>query len=344
MQAAGSLTVVPSEEKTAVGRQRWKPTVFSLKQQPECKGPYRLDEEISTGAYGTVYSACSDSDCKYLVKESLTGDFTDLVSSKVDAIMLKSLQGQTYTNSRGEQKPLVPTFYDAWRCPGGVGMALDRWDGDMQSLASSQYLAATGTTGGYLYTRQQLEDMFNIAKRLDELGVVEGDNKPNQYLYRGNDIAITDFGLAGTYGWASSPSVRCPSPFVTTGAGQVPPELREYFNQWQLAYYLANFTRSYVQEPSGEMSLFTGLEELPSEWQTGIAAICKSAGAMQPSTGFRVRSVRGWSPTAPPPSPAGTPTREKQTLSGLGRLERELDQHTLSEEAFNAALEEYLSQ
>jgi hypothetical protein len=282
------------------------------------------------------------------------GNPQKLLSAKIEATMLRSLQSETWINNSGETRQLVPVYWNSWVCQGDDTLfllALERWDGDMASRGAAQWdrdgrHLAQGKQGGVnvLYSTDQIDDMFVIAKRLDELGVVHGQMAPQHFLWRQKrdtadiDLVVTDFSQATSFGW-SSQLFQCPA--QDTDDGQVPPQLRGYFNQWQLASALAKYANTWVLVAKGKLARFAGLNSLPAVWKIDLEAQCP-AFAEEPSGGggdlYRIAAVQGLGASLAEPPLA------KVSWKALAGREDELDQSRITEEEFNQAMEAYLSQ
>ncbi|CAH6418971.1 Hypothetical protein POVN_LOCUS697 [uncultured virus] len=232
---------------------------------------------LGAGSFGEVYPACktaaAENDptrCNYVVKLNAISKEYQQIQARIDYTMLFSLQDRKWLNSAGKVLDLVPRVYNAWLCldekfaPNSFSFALDRWDGDLLALAEKQHgllktnkLSQRGGTN-YIYTLQQFADMLLIAQALDQMDVIHGDLKPNQFLYKdgGTTICVSDFGGTNTYGWGQ---VRLTCPDVRSTADLIPGNLRSNFNRWQLVTYLATTGICWIVDPAtGAEYLFGG--------------------------------------------------------------------------------------
>jgi hypothetical protein len=200
------------------------------------------------------------------------------VLSTINAIMLLSLQDEKWIDSLGRSQFLVPRVYEYWNCPSNFVLKTDVWDGSLLGLGTRQrrnydaslniFTSYYGTTRKLLFTVDQLQDMFAMAQRLDELKVVHGQFEPSNLLYRElpassaistaaaarvMDMAVTNFSEAQTYG-SSSTKYGCPSSGGGGSAVQrrymarIDPALQGYYNRWQLSTYLSSECETLISD------------------------------------------------------------------------------------------------
>lgn len=128
---------------------------------------------------------------------------------------------------RIQPSPRIAPKLLAWReCHKGdekrnsITMVLERFDSDGKKLFRR-------VGGRVVIDEAHLLQMFKIALILDELGIVHGDLKPDQYLYnqRLDRLVLADFGFAG---------VRTPAKFAKHRAS---PALRKYLPSTGWSYW-----------------------------------------------------------------------------------------------------------
>jgi serine/threonine protein kinase len=230
--------------------------------------------------------------------------------------------------------PLVPRFLGAWTCPDWIVLALDRWKGDMAARGLEQAQAVKLPADVLLFTATQLDDMFRIAQRLDELGVVHGDLKPQQLLYDDDGhMAVTDFGLATTYGWSTSHLGGCLD-YIDVHA-QVPEAVRPYFNQAQLAASLIQGFEDVLVQVGDKLARFGGLARVPAEWKRALGDQCPKLTFTREGDVF-VNAVEGIA------RPATRSERSAMTLQKLSMLADDLEGGDITEAEFNASLAHFL--
>ena len=305
--------------------------------------------QIDSGAYGVVHSACTNSNtnCNIVLKQTYSQDPWDIVVSKIDAVVLKNLQHVKWINSNGVEKFLVPRYIDSWICEETYGFVLemDRWETNMKkksrdrrNLFKERMLHPDLVNSRHLYTRDEMNDMIQMASRLDMLGVISGDLKPDQLLCKeinnATEMVVTDFGLTNTFGWSNTVN-NCPWPDV------VPRRLRAYFNQWQLVSNLVQLEQASVLMPGGEILLLGGIQNIPAEFYADLQSLCPGAKfllAHNPKGKyFFVSDQKLYPPTRPDPV-------KPLTLRELTELQIGLSEKRLTEREFNDALETYLAQ
>lgn len=176
----------PHEEKT---------TDLEVLSQEECTKrlqQYEVKEVIGEGSYDKVVKGCKKEQCRYAIKIQPY----DEEDKNRDVYFLKVLQDATY----GDNQRLVPLLVETWLCGTSQYIVMDRYDGDMEEGHGR-------VDEDWVFEDDDLLKLFQIAWKLGKLGVIGGDLKPNQYLWkwRGKrsqkevDIAVTDFGFSGWY-------------------------------------------------------------------------------------------------------------------------------------------------
>lgn len=345
-----------------------------------CLHNYRIGKLMGSGVYGKVSSACdakpssslglaslaslasSEEKCDtYVIKESTIANAADYVSALLDMAMLQRLQPAVWKNSKGETKPLVPRYVDHKFCGDKSFLVMERWDTDMEKLGKEQFgkfFAAhqslfspnTSSSSFLFYTVPQITDMFNIAKRLDELGVVEGDLKPSQLLYResNGDMALTDWGLSLSFGWATDVnSTHCPD---TDGGEEaiVPRSLRSYFSQWQLETYLTKYTPKTIvyDQKKNTLFLFGGIKDFPLPWREALHEVCPGFVAdpmlldedLEKGRPYLIHAAQGRV------APTTGPVPKIISLKYLKDLKKEVDEHRAEREYFDFMFKKYLDE
>ena len=184
-------------------------------EEGKCLSNYKFGKQLGKGAYGNIFSACKIkkdensnlSDCDPDISADLDGNNNfatkvskmdepgDTISGMIGSSIVKALQDESWIDYNGKEQDLVPRFVDARICGGNLYTTFDKWDGDMRSLGQEQLQEVLDHFAlldeerkdllkcVYLYTKEQMYDMFEIAKRLDDIGVVHGDLNPTQYLF-----------------------------------------------------------------------------------------------------------------------------------------------------------------
>jgi hypothetical protein len=191
-----------------------------------CWKRYEKKELIGSSTNSYVYLSCrkGTSDCKYAVKVTKN----NLVVAETDAKMIQSLQNEKWIDVLGQEQNLVPRFYEARICPNDeFHLVTEAYDWDLRRLGKHQrnLLSISPKTEEVLvYTRAQLFNMFRIAKRLDEIGIIHGDLSPSKFYIRDNSIMfVGDFGTTFRHGWTQR--LGCTEEKVMPDG---------WFNRWQL--------------------------------------------------------------------------------------------------------------
>jgi len=228
-------------ESNPMSQTKVKPIAFLIKAKcDQKKNSIVLGKMVGKGTFSQVSEAKLSADEKtfgYALKVSFLKDpDSDLEILERDNYFLNVLKPAAFGG-----KPIVPRIIDSWLCnePEGGSISassiteflkqsrvtaytlLEKWDGDMAFLGEQR----TGLRS-FAFTKSELIAMFRLAILLGELGVVHGDLKPDQFLFRnqGKDVVIADFGFAGGkgykyenafLGWPSQAKVlNCPPAFT----------------------------------------------------------------------------------------------------------------------------------
>ncbi len=229
-------------------------------------------KEIHRGSFGRIYAICDlvdDPKCDKKVVKII------LVDKKEEA---DDLQRELYIFHLLQNTGLTPRIYRTFGCGTYFYIVLERFDMDMYKVGTLQWqnpmiraefskqLDDTlpldfANRGCLLYTKTQMARMFDIARELGEkYGVIHGDLKADQYLYRNNkglwqssDIVVTDFGFSGTstkepgkwhaklgwHHWAGCGSTMPLPPLALDGDRKAQEAFAKGYNVFQLWFYFA---------------------------------------------------------------------------------------------------------
>jgi hypothetical protein len=234
---------------------------------------YVLGGRLGSGQFGEVSATCKVTPvescslcrinkryCPYALKVVQVDVGKDGILPRTgaerDVYYLQKLQGV-----KVDGKPIVPVFYDAWMQNEPVTdsekptrkyypyyLVLERFDGDMSHLAAKRLETWRPTwTSGELYHESEMTRMFRIAA---QIGVFDGDIKPDQFLYRNasfvsapllagmltppaNDIVLTDFGFVGEKANSEfAPLLGWPSDNKTLGCPVTNWRARDLLKSW----------------------------------------------------------------------------------------------------------------
>jgi hypothetical protein len=191
-------------------------------------------------------------------------------------------------------KPIVPRLLDAWLCEPWYYVVMDKWDGDMDSLSEKAWKSISATlppllsdAAGHLYRYDQFILMWRLVEILTKVGVIHFDLKADQFLYRnnGSEIVVTDMGMAGLPGskyWSPnmgwSHSLGCPVDKSAAELLLATPEMKRYFNAWQLEAFFAT-QRVFVQHPTTQDSMLFAGVVIPNAVRAQFQQICPKAEA-----------------------------------------------------------------
>jgi serine/threonine protein kinase len=292
--------------------------------EDKCFREYKKESILGKGAYGQVFSSKKD-DRQVAIKVANIDSAKDFIGAKIGASIINGLQDEYWVDFNGNMQNLVPRFIDAWSCDDNgvlqVFTVLEKFDNNMGHLGKYQFNDIIATffpddeeskeekkkEVKYLFTEEQIYDMFEIAKELDNIGIVHGDLNPTQFLYKlVNDeekkeevlkMVVSDFDLVDTFGWSSTTrNPGCPNPFLESNDTIVPNSLRGYFNQWQLSSWFKNVANAYIIKNS-EIVEFGGVSGIPDEWEDELLRFCPHGQMnkkIQMGGPFFIKSVRGY--------------------------------------------------
>jgi serine/threonine protein kinase len=177
-------------------------------QKQLMKRGYRIENLISSGHFGIVYSVCHiDTGCNYIAKiqHNIKGGKDDKEhyfekASERELNIIKRINGFNIT----------PKYYDSWDCPyikpktikslENLRMApkgqkfnntsyiiLEKWDGNISKFAKK-------------LTDDEIMAVVKLISKLHKLNILHQDIKPENILYRdgsvGREFALTDFGIS----------------------------------------------------------------------------------------------------------------------------------------------------
>ena len=201
-------------------------------------------------------------------------------------VMERELEMYKLARGRGLiRERVVPHLYDGWWCENMGHLVLERIDVNVFQLGQLQFLQWMNLSrpdmddmnlqdknkllNSLLFTADQLQGMWQLATLMDRIGLVHGDLKLSNILYRIRDqrFYIFDFGFSG---FVIEPSSSSFLPVVgwsaTYGAPtftRIPSELYPIFNRWQLLMALTDAHPVLVALPNSDHAQYRfGFEEI----------------------------------------------------------------------------------
>lgn len=197
---------------------------------------YVFGQLLGKGSFGSVHEACQDNSCKWVLKISfLDDDFDKQVAAREIAIMEQ-------LNDTG----LIPRLLKWKMCDDMAMMLMDRWSMTAEQLGRQGYEHFFGkgsnVMNALMFTDVQINKIYALARKLSELGIIHGDLKLDNIMYRVHDdsFIIIDFGFTGTYKehegkyysarWGFTHAMGCKQ----SEDSPVPQQLSRFANVWQL--------------------------------------------------------------------------------------------------------------
>lgn len=227
---------------------------------------YRFEETLYKNDSKEVKVACKDDECDYVVKiDTLTKP--DFREQDVSAYLQDLVDPVDHLH-------VTPRLIDQWVCKkiGRTGQVfkhytiVDRFEGNMANRLESR---------GYMDVSEIIK-MFRLAILLGLAGIIHGDLKIDQFLWRSRDIVLGDFGFSGTViedthlpppkvGWATR-TLGCP-----TGAIRTPTHLTDQKILWSAMCNLVQLEASCIMGEDvltikvgkSKKSIFKGVENVP---------------------------------------------------------------------------------
>jgi hypothetical protein len=165
---------------------------------------------------------------------------------------------------------VVPRLMDSWWCQNTGHLVLERIDLNIVQLGRlqfGQWMDITPEDHKQMYTKyydktllftvDQLEQLWALAGFLDRQGLVHGDLKLGNILYRVRDqrLYIFDFGFSAFVSAPASSSPPAVGWTVTYGAPNyttIPAELYPIFNRWQMLMALTEVHPILVAVPADD--------------------------------------------------------------------------------------------
>lgn len=185
----------------------------------------KSDGEIRKGSFGKVYILCEASLCKKVIKIVRLKSPEEEYEFREEARILRAARG------------VAPKLYESFECAGYGFLVMERFSGDMAEKARKR--AQKKRRAVEVYSESEFLRMFQLVAELTRLGIVHGDLKPEQFLYRGNKIVLGDYGAAGFVSDGKETTAYLGSPSSCDKSGdELPVEdaaFARYFNLWQLA-------------------------------------------------------------------------------------------------------------
>jgi len=159
---------------------------------------------------------------------------------------------------------IVPALKSSFE-QGQIGVQImERFDGCMKDLGSTQALHKKLLVRSLLFTEKQFQVMCSLAKKLDFMGIHHGDFKLRNLLYQneGHKIKVSDFGFAGSSTTPYSPLIGfvrhygCPATKLKVGdsfqlVSPIPDSVLPFANRMHLyMYFVRSMDRFFILQPT----------------------------------------------------------------------------------------------
>jgi serine/threonine protein kinase len=188
-----------------------------MQQQPSS---LEIHERLGSGMFGDVYGlrdSLTKKPSDRILKISFLKDYTAVSTFSREVLYLRELQNHQWFDGQ-KWHPLAPKFFNSWIdrphllslatrvIPQGT-QTMERMDGTLTDLGLKQARKKLGNKqnknslrGVVGYTTTQIRKMVRLTFLLDHLGLVHGDLKRRNLLYKGSHgqtIVLSDFGFTG---------------------------------------------------------------------------------------------------------------------------------------------------
>lgn len=221
----------------------------------KCVKRWESLKELGSGCCATVSQACAlgTNDCKYVLKVSSVNDDIYFDIFQRDVHFLNLLQGTG----------LVPKIYDQWICGAYGYMVLELFDGNADDFMAKQ------SDGTELISINILEQMMELCSNLSLRGIIHGDIKPDNFLYKIKgqdkyDIVLTDFGFSADFKTFDYTRGITRVGFPTTLRCKTPDRFIPRFNEFNLLLSLIEYN-TYVLFPDTKQVKLIGRDWMPED-------------------------------------------------------------------------------
>lgn len=245
----------------------------------KCTKHYKVKEKLGSGASATVSAVCftkidgKERDCTSYALKQLKRELADELEREL--YFLNKLKQRTGTG-------ISPQVREKWCCEDHCYQVVERFDCDFDLQATQQFKAWPPSTAltqlfpqlktrslGLVIFHWQLEQLKHIVQTLSEHGIIHGDAKLTNFLYRKqtDTIVAADFGLSGDFqtyepifGWTHV-ALGLPKRFPRTSPAKRSIFLR-YWNLWDLEQYMLHDVVAFIVRPSSSFFIFNGFGTL----------------------------------------------------------------------------------
>lgn len=159
---------------------------------------------LGHGSYGNVWALDKIPDYHHsdekMVDSNPKSSYILKVSNVGKPKLLDTFRREVHFLNSLKQTKLVPVLHDVEITNGKGIQIMERFDGTMKDLGRRQAFEGKLESKSLSFTTQQLNDMVGLAETLDNMGIIHGDFKITNLLYKdnGNVMKISDFGFSGT--------------------------------------------------------------------------------------------------------------------------------------------------
>jgi serine/threonine protein kinase len=234
-----------------------------------CMNNWEKKSQLGKGCFGSVFEACKDKTCGYIMK----------ISNIADQYRFDTFQREQYFLNKLNSSEISPKIYDSWICNENGYIVLEKWDGDLENL--NLFYVKDGKLCVYKWVWDQ---MITCILEMSKRKIIHGDIKPSNFLAIKKDrrVCISDFGTSIDYKTEvlDDPKAIKLGWHYSRFACRAQKDFAEMYNLWNLEIYIRaslHFKKMdylYIIDDKGEETPFLYFENITDQQRTSLDATC----------------------------------------------------------------------